>query len=389
MRIGIDVDDVAVDLLTPWLNRIARAVGMPPGTWSPLDLTQWEFFRDIGISELVVHEQLVPELYDEALPYEGFAEAVAEIRKLGHEVVYVTSSRDLEQFQAKVLWLARHDHGSLHSEIHPVGKWTEFKTKSDPRLHLDWLIDDYTGNLEGFPGYPVLMTRPHNYRTIWPGKRVKSLRDVVKMLEHVPVPTEPGFLDARVLADYNAAHCQVQRRDPMEELKLINCSTGKTGGACWTEPQGPVGGAVAGPATPIITDQEAAAIFAHNEKVRVFSTGATRDADTGKLDYEGFLSPLVLRSFAEFMHENRYQKDGSLRDSDNWQKGIPLDAYMKSMFRHFMEVWMIHRGLVALDEKGQPVDLVKALNALHFNVQGYQHEHLKAQRAKSLQDNAA
>lgn len=111
--------------------------------------------------------------------------------------------------------------------------------------------------------------------------------------------------------------------------------------------------------------------------VRRFETGATRDTDTGKLDYEGFLSPLVVRRFGEFMHGHRTQSDGSLRDSDNWQKGIPLDAYMKSLFRHVMEVWLIHRGHQAVDEEGGEVSLEDALCAVIFNAQGYLHEVLK------------
>jgi hypothetical protein len=73
--------------------------------------------------------------------------------------------------------------------------------------------------------------------------------------------------------------------------------------------------------------------------VRTFGTGATRDLDVNKLDFEGFLSPLVLKRYAEHMHKARKLPDGSLRASDNWQLGIPKDAYMKSMFRHFFDVW--------------------------------------------------
>jgi hypothetical protein len=103
--------------------------------------------------------------------------------------------------------------------------------------------------------------------------------------------------------------------------------------------------------------------------VRVFATGANRDMDNGKLDYEGFLSPTVLRRFAEYMHKNRFLKDGSMRDSDNWQKGIPLKVYMKSMLRHFMSCWLDHR----LGGYAQEEELV----ALMFNVMGYLHERLK------------
>lgn len=75
-----------------------------------------------------------------------------------------------------------------------------------------------------------------------------------------------------------------------------------------------------------------------SNKIRTFDTGATRDTDEGKLDFEGFLSPLALERFAEYMNKHRQQSDGSLRDSDNWQKGIPVKQYMKSMWRHFFAV---------------------------------------------------
>jgi hypothetical protein len=82
-----------------------------------------------------------------------------------------------------------------------------------------------------------------------------------------------------------------------------------------------------------------------NNKVRVFETGATRDTDEGKLDFEGFLSPRALKVYAEYMHKHRLQSDGNLRDSDNWQKGIPSEQCLKSMWRHLFEVWAISRGM--------------------------------------------
>jgi hypothetical protein len=123
--------------------------------------------------------------------------------------------------------------------------------------------------------------------------------------------------------------------------------------------------------------------------VRFFDTGATRDTDDGKYDYEGFLSPQVLERFAEYMHKHRVQADGSLRDSDNWQKGIPFDAYMKSAWRHFMDWWKLHRQnesvytTAALADNPAVPDpdwdaLEEALCAMMFNCQGYLHELLKA-----------
>jgi hypothetical protein len=105
--------------------------------------------------------------------------------------------------------------------------------------------------------------------------------------------------------------------------------------------------------------------------IRNFSTGATRSADRGKLDYEGFLSPLVLERFAEYMNAHTTQADGNKRESDNWQKGMPLDSYMKSGWRHFMDWWKEHRGI----ETSEGIE--NAICAQIFNLQGYLHEHLK------------
>jgi hypothetical protein len=115
--------------------------------------------------------------------------------------------------------------------------------------------------------------------------------------------------------------------------------------------------------------------------LRTFESGATRDDEDGKYDYEGFLSPLVLERYAEYMHEHRLQSDGNLRDSDNWQKGIPRNVYMKSMWRHFMDLWLYHRGhgAVELQKLGSSTEVVSVndiLCALMFNVMGYLHSRL-------------
>jgi len=105
--------------------------------------------------------------------------------------------------------------------------------------------------------------------------------------------------------------------------------------------------------------------------MRKFDTGATRDLDLDKYDYEGFLSPIVLEAFGKYMHKHRKQSNGKMRASDNWQKGIPLDAYMKSGFRHFMDWWMEHRNIKSRE------GLEDALMGVLFNVMGYTHEVLK------------
>lgn len=106
--------------------------------------------------------------------------------------------------------------------------------------------------------------------------------------------------------------------------------------------------------------------------LRNFSSGATRDTAAGKHDYDGFVSPLVLEAFGTYMDFNRLLPDGSTRDSDNWQKGIPFTVYVKSGWRHFVDWWRESRGYHSHE------GVVWALCGLLFNVQGYLHEYLKA-----------
>ncbi len=119
-------------------------------------------------------------------------------------------------------------------------------------------------------------------------------------------------------------------------------------------------------------------------KMRTFAKGATRNSAEGKFDYEGFLSPAVLKAYASYMHTHRKQADGKLRDSDNWQKGIPKDVYMKSMWRHFFDVWYMHRGYKAESvEDGHDITKEEALCALLFNVMGYLYEELEHAEQKT------
>lgn len=103
-------------------------------------------------------------------------------------------------------------------------------------------------------------------------------------------------------------------------------------------------------------------------RMRQFDTGATRNLDDEQFDIEGFLSPVALQVFFEYMHKHRFQADGTVRDGDNWQKGIPVESYMKSLLRHVFDLWRWHRGLSTRD------GLDEAIGGAMFNIQGLAHE---------------
>jgi hypothetical protein len=109
-----------------------------------------------------------------------------------------------------------------------------------------------------------------------------------------------------------------------------------------------------------------------NGTIRTFSTGATRNTSVNKIDYEGFLHPSVLKRYAQYLAKHQLQADGKRRESDNWQKGIPKNVYMKSLWRHFMDMWSAHRGENVTNE-----ELEESICAVLFNAMGYLFEHLR------------
>lgn len=132
---------------------------------------------------------------------------------------------------------------------------------------------------------------------------------------------------------------------------------------------------------------------------REFETGANRDTNNGKYEYIGFINPLNEFSFARYMHKKRFLKDGTVRDADNWQLGIPLDALADSIIRHFHEFWLLHTGFTIIheieedtgaeytrvftdkkearefvkncDNKVEVVTFEDVLNAIRFNTEAY------------------
>jgi hypothetical protein len=105
---------------------------------------------------------------------------------------------------------------------------------------------------------------------------------------------------------------------------------------------------------------------------REFDTGATRDTAENKPEYAGYLSPLVLKRFGDYMLLNQTQSDGTKRASDNWQNGMPLTVYEQSLMRHVMDVWLHLRGYGVQARE----DLQTALCGVLFNAQGLLYEEL-------------
>jgi hypothetical protein len=99
-----------------------------------------------------------------------------------------------------------------------------------------------------------------------------------------------------------------------------------------------------------------------------FATGAFRDGDADKIDFEAHISPLSLELVARYMHKHRILPDGSRRAGDNWQKGIPEESFRKSLIRHVMDLWKLWRGWPAREPEED------AIGGALFNLLGLAHE---------------
>ncbi|HVA10529.1 MAG TPA: hypothetical protein VNG12_27775 [Acidimicrobiales bacterium] len=123
--------------------------------------------------------------------------------------------------------------------------------------------------------------------------------------------------------------------------------------------------------------------------MRVFPTGASRDTETGKLDFEGALSPEVLWEFVAYMERHSAQ-DGTRRSADNWQRGWSRDVSMKSLMRHIMDLWLLHRGVRrARPEDGHVPTMTEALGGAFFGVMSYWLQWLREQDVSGSSDISA
>jgi len=128
--------------------------------------------------------------------------------------------------------------------------------------------------------------------------------------------------------------------------------------------------------------------------VRKFESGATRDTSNGKFEYVGFMHPLGDYSFARYMHQHRFQSDGTMRDSNNWWNGFGFETIIQSLARHVEDLKLLHLGYHVFEKRDgdnvekkvffecplelpdgyEEVTIEDACNAIRFNAEAYKIE---------------
>jgi len=123
------------------------------------------------------------------------------------------------------------------------------------------------------------------------------------------------------------------------------------------------------------------------KKMERFNSGATRSNTDERNDPEGFMSALAIERYCEYMTKHRKQADGTIRDSDNWQKGMPFGRALKRMWRHLMHLWIRHRGFNPSDQYAA-VDMEEDLCAIMFNTNVMLHQLVKKRHEDQIEKDA-
>ena len=163
LTVGLDVDEVLIQLHQPWLDWGNREFG-----------TQYRYFTHWAAPETYwgsrAWDFLTPALYEgpSLQPYPHALLGVDTLRAQGHDIRYVTAC----SFNKP--WLQR--YGFLRGD----DEYVPLRDKS--QAPVDLLVDDGIHNVRDFQGWSILVTRPHNMPEPWLHQRISSVIDLPYLL---------------------------------------------------------------------------------------------------------------------------------------------------------------------------------------------------------------
>lgn len=152
MIIGIDVDDVVRDICTPTCSWWYSVSGIKK---TPEDIKDWDIHKWLGAeNKELFYEQWFNQVqvFLYADPVEGALEALARLRNIGFNLVFVSTQFTTKVKQWTVEWLDWHVQS--YDGLVFTGKKCLVKT--------DILIDDGPHNFESYRGLAILFDRPWN-----------------------------------------------------------------------------------------------------------------------------------------------------------------------------------------------------------------------------------
>jgi len=161
MIVGVDVDDVALDLMGEWLRRYNADHN---DFLTKNDIKTWDIFNHVKCGHKIYDYLKHSDLYDNIQPVEGAVEAIKALRDIGDRIVYVTSCVRGPMFDAK--WGALIRNGLL-SENRVENDYIGATDKT--LIKVDVMIDDKPETIKAIGMRGKLFKRPWNDGTwTWP-----------------------------------------------------------------------------------------------------------------------------------------------------------------------------------------------------------------------------
>ena len=177
--VGLDVDDVLLNLTDRWLFEYNEK-------WDDnlerQDLTEWDFTKFVKPEcGKRVYQFLRPEMYQHIEPLDGAVEFVQAIRDRGHTPRYITACGDPKKKKQHMAF-ATAKHSSLIRHGLAQGGEILVPTRDKSRVATDMLIDDRIENVESFRnGLGILFTQPWNRSSVC--TRARSYTDALDLID--------------------------------------------------------------------------------------------------------------------------------------------------------------------------------------------------------------
>lgn len=153
MIVGIDVDDVCVDLLGRWLSLYNAEYD---DDLTKEDILDWRIQDYVACGDQIFGYLHRPDLYDGAQPVPGAIEGIRRLCDEGNTIVFITALG--YPYEGKLAWLERHGLLSFGELVITTNK---AMTKADV------LVDDKLENVLGFGGFGILFASNRAHRGLY------------------------------------------------------------------------------------------------------------------------------------------------------------------------------------------------------------------------------
>lgn len=179
MIVGLDVDDVLLDLTTVWLEEYNAEYA---DHLQREDITTWDLYKYVKPEcGNRIYGFLSPGMYDRIQAFPSAVEFVQAIRDMGHTPRYITACGDPKKVKQQAAFALAKTQ-CLHRLGIKERDELLIAGRDKSRAPVDMLIDDRIENVESFRnGLGVLFTQPWNRSSHL--TRARSYADCLDLIE--------------------------------------------------------------------------------------------------------------------------------------------------------------------------------------------------------------